>query len=211
MALQPSELPQRPRKVLARWTGFIHLRPLFYMNYKAAVIRAGKRKRRRAADVDVQKSKQGTAWALHWGKVGKNRLHDPLKQIKPWMKIRDLTDEEIARLEGPRGQHTHKLIEILELAHDLGVRIEAELKVVISLETLRALLSREKVAAMNKSGRLQFKTLAAMRGSIRRLRPAHVAGGTTILSFSSYRGKGISKRRAWPVVDYVRGRPKWKA
>ena len=211
MAIQPSALPERPLKALARWTGFVHLLARFYMNYHAALIRASKRKKHRSVDIDTQKSVQGTLWALHWGTVGANHLHDPLGKIGPHARIKKLTDAEIARLKGPSGQRTYQLIELLELAHDLNVRVEVELKVRVPLETLIALLSREKVAAMNKSGKLQFKTLAAMRGSIKRLRPAHDAGGTTILSFTSYKGQGISKRKAWGVVDYVRGTPKWVA
>lgn len=211
METQPSTLPERPLKSLARWTGFVHLLARFYMNYHAALLRAARRKKHRSVDIDVQKSLNGTLWALHWGTVGKNHLHDPLGIIRPTQLIRNLSDDEIARLVGPKGQRTYQIIELLEEAHDLGVRVELELKVRVPEETLIALLQREKVAAMNKSGKLQFKTLAAMRGSIKRLRPAHVAGGTTILSFTSYKGKGISRRRAWPVVDYVRGRPKWVA
>lgn len=208
---QPSDFPERPLRSLARWTGFVHLLARFYMNYWAAVLRASRRTKHRSVDVDTQKSKNGTPWALHWGTVGANHLHDPLGKIGPHERIRDLTDEQIARLVGPRGQHTHTLLQILHLAYGHNVRVEVELKVVIPEATLRALLADPKVAHMNAHGKLQFKTLAKMAGRIKKLRAAHNAGGTTILSFTDYNGRGISKSRAWPVTDYVRGRPKWVA
>lgn len=210
-ATQPSEFPERPLRSLLRWRGFVHLLARFYMNYKNAVLRAAKRTKHRAADVDVQLSAEGTMWALHWATVGKNKLHDPNGKIKPWMKIRDLSDAEIAGLRGPRGQHPHKVTYILELAFEHKVRIELELKVVVPEETLRRLLALPHVAWMNAHGKLQFKTLAKMRNRVRKLRNAHNAGGTTILSFTDYTGRGISKAKAWPVTDYTRGKPKWIA
>lgn len=211
-ATQPSDFPQRPLKSLLSWRGFVHLLARFYMNYYAAIERASRRDKHRAADVDVQLSADGTMWALHWGTVGKNKLHDPRGEIKSWQKIRNLNDAQIRRLKGPRGQKTHTILELLLLAYRLNkVRIELELKVVVPEETLRKLLANEKVAWMNAHGKLQFKTLAKMSRPIRKLRNAHNAGGTTILSFTDYTGKGISKAKAWPVTDYTRGKPKWVA
>lgn len=211
MAMQPSEFPERPLKSLARWSGFVHLLARFYMDYHAALMKAAKRKKHRSVDIDTQKSKQGTLWAFHWRSVGKNKLHDPNGIIKSTALIRELTDEQIARLRGPRGQRPYQLIELLDLAYDHNVRVEVELKVIVPETTLKSLLQREKTASMNSHGGLQFKTLAAMKGAIKRLRPAHNAGGVTVLSFTKYKGRGISKSRAWPVVDYTRGRPKWVA
>lgn len=207
----PAKLRRGPLRALARWTGFIHLLARFYMNYHAAVLRAARRTFRRAVDIDVHISKNGTLWALHWGTVGKNKLHDPLGLIGPHRLISSLTDVEIERLRGPKNQVPWKVLDLLEIAYKHNVRVELELKVVIPTETLRYLLSLKSVAKMNDRGKLQFKTLASMDGAVKRLAPAHAAGGVTILSFTGYRGPGISKRRAWPVTDYVRGRPKWAA
>lgn len=209
--MAPSELTERPLRAFLRWSGFVHLLARFYMNYWAAVNRAARRTKHRAADVDCQKSAQKTLWALHWGTVGKNHLHDPLGKIGPHRRIRDLTDEEIGRLVGPRGQNTHTILQILHHAFRHNVRIEVELKVFVPKAVLDELLSDPKVAQMNKDGKLQFKTLAKMARPIRKLRAAHEAGGTTILSFTDYKGRGISKTKAWPVTDYYRGRPKWVA
>src|SRR6478735_9409593 len=94
---RPRPAPPSPRRPLG---GFIHLLARFYMHYRRAIIQASKRKRNRGVDVDVQLSKDGTMWALHWATVGKNKLHDPSGKIKSHWRIDSLTDDEIHTLEG---------------------------------------------------------------------------------------------------------------
>lgn len=204
---EPLKAPHPPNK---RWVGFVHLHARFYMDYHKAVLKAAGRKKHRAVDIDTQKSKDGTLWALHWGSVGRNHLHDPSGSIKKHDRIEHLTDEQIAGLRGPTGQTPYHLLDLLSLAHLYRVRVEVELKMRAPEGIILDLITSPKVAAMNGRGDLQFKTLASLAGSIERLSPAHRAGGTTILSFTGYRGRGIYKSVAWPVVDYVRGKPKWR-
>ncbi len=207
--LAPKPAPYKaPKKSLAKWAVFIHLSAGVYQNYYAAITKAA-RKKSGAVDVDMHKSKQGTMWALHWGTVGGNHLHDPAGKIHASVKISSLTDAQIARLRGPKGQKPHKVTPLLERAARLGVRVELELKVGISEKKARRLLARPVIKQMNTRGLLQFKTLVSMPGSASRLGPVKRAGGTTILSFTSYRGKGAHKAHLWPVTDYVRGKAKW--
>lgn len=204
-----------PRRSLKQWGGFVHMLARFYMNYAAAVLKAAKRKgHKRAIDVDTQHSKQGTAWALHWATLGKNKLHDPKGQYGKNTRIDHLTDAEISRMRGPKGQKPQRLLAILRMCFEHHVRAEVELKATPDREYLARLMARPVVKALIKRGDLQFKTLAWMGDPIARLAPVHDAGGTTVLSFTDYtkhRGKGINRTRAWPVVDYVRGRPTWAA
>lgn len=196
----------------ARFGAFVHLRARTYMDYEKAVLKAARRRRGRAVDVDAQRSKQGTGWALHWAIVGKNKLHDPLGKISRTAHVSTLTDAQIARLRGPRGQHPHRLSWVLRLANAHKVRAEVELKATLPLEYLQRLMARPYVKALRRRGQLQFKTLAWMGDPIDRLKPAHDAGFTTVLSFTGFgRHKPIDVHRAWPYVDYVRGRGKWKA
>lgn len=185
-----------------------------YQNYLAAIMKAARRKKRRAVDVDAQKSLQGTPWALHWPTLGKNKLHDPKRQYTKHTRIDKLSDVQLDRMRGPKNHTPVRLVTCLELAAQHNVRVEVEVKTVLAEAQIKALLARPKIAAMNKKGLLQFKTLAFMgapNGPIYRLRPIHNAGGKTILSFTSFRKRGISKRAAWPVTDYVRGRARWVA
>lgn len=197
----------RPEKVPTRWRRFKHLDPNRYMNYHQALLHlsAGQ-----ALDVDGRSSKQGTGWALHWATVGKNHLHDPKKLIKSTRRIDSLTDAEIGRLRGPNNEEPFKIVHLLREAHDRKVRIELELKIRFPTATVKKWLSYPKIKALHKAGRLQFKTLAATSGAPGRLKPAHDAGGVTILSFTKYDGPGVYKRNAWPVTDYVRGTAKWR-
>jgi hypothetical protein len=179
-----------------------------FMNYRAALIRAA-RSSHKAIDIDVQVSADGTPWALHWGVVGKNRLHDPDREIPATARIVNLTDYEISRLRSVTGAHAHRLSTLLFLAAKHRVRVEAELKTHVAREQIHHLLAMPSVADMHARGDLQFKTLANLPGCVRRLRAAHLAGGTTVLTFTNYHGPGIDATRAWPVTDYVRGTPKW--
>lgn len=162
--------------------------------------------------MDVQRSLDGTPWALHWPTIGRNRLHDPAGVWGKQRRIDQLTDDQVRRLRGPKGQRPWTLLAVLELAAQHRVRVEAEPKVQLQLEVVQRLVARPRVAAMLKRGELQVKTLAFMgapTGPVNRLRPWHRAGVPTILSFTSFRKRGISKRAAWPVTDYVRGRARW--
>lgn len=210
----PRRAMKPPRR--SRFGRFVHLLARRYQNYQAAILRAARRRRGRAVDIDVQKSGEGTPWGLHWPTVGRNKLHDPLGRISKKARIDELTDKQIERLRGPRGQKPDRLVTLLEFASDRNVRVEAEVKTSIAEEVLRALLNRPKIVKMREKGLLQFKTLAFMgapNGPVNRLRPIHDAGGVTILSFTGFsrRKKPISKKAAWPVTDYVRGRARWAA
>lgn len=192
------------------WRGFVHLKARFYMDYRRAVVVAGHRKKGKAVDIDTQKDSQNVLWALHWKTVGKNKLHDPHGKIRAGEKIETLTTAEVERLRGPKGQKPNKLLPLLRLAFRLGVRVEVELKTQVSFQKIRRILSRKNISAMNRRGDLQFKTLAELPGSLNRLAPVQRAGGTTILSFTGYTGKGLDKTRAFAVADYVRGKPHWR-
>lgn len=204
-----------PRRL--RWGGVLgHLLARRYMNYPALVRRAAKRRLgKRRVDVDGQDSAQGTVWALHWATVGRNKLHDPQGHIGRAVRIDHLTDAQIARLRGPRGQVPQEMVAVLSLASDLQVAVEVEAKSSWREDVVSRMLHRRKIAAMHARGQLVFKTLAWMgapRGPINRLRPIHQAGGRTMLSFTGFgRRKGLSKAAAWPVTDYVRGRARWTA
>ena len=209
---RPMRAPSR-----RRFSGFVHLLARRYQNYEAAIMRAARRKRSRAVDIDVQESVEGTLWGLHWPTVGRNKLHDPQGRIGKNRRIDSLNDKEIGRLRGPQGQRPHSLAYYLERAAAHHVRVEAEVKSVPQERKVRNLLARPNIAAMHRRGHLQWKTLAALgskhdnNAAVHRLRPVHEAGGTTILSFTGFRRRGVSKRLAWPVTDYTRGRPKWVA
>jgi hypothetical protein len=192
-----------PKPCPAKWNRFTHLPSNGYMNYYAAVIAAS------AVDIDVQKDKNGFLWGLHWNNVAKNGLHDPLKKIKGSAKISDLTTVEVKRLRSSGGRRAHSINALLELAWKHGTRIELEFKVGISAAKAKALIGRQSVLALHRSGKLQTKTLAAMAGCTLRLAPLQEAGFITILSFTDYKGAGIRKVAAWPVTDYTRGKPKW--
>lgn len=204
-APEPEPVKQTLRASLKRWRGFVHLKARFYQDYGQAVRLAAKRGR--GVDVDVQQSKERGLWALHWKTVGKNRLHDPRGKIPASARIADLTNAQISRLRGPNGQRPRRLGYILRLADRLGVRVELELKSRVGVKRLSRLVKR--FNSMNARGDLQFKTLAELPGSLNRLGPAYRAGGTTILSFTGYKGSGINKARASRVTDYVRGNAKW--
>lgn len=203
---RPMKAPRSPRLPLG---GFIHLLARFYQNYRRAILIASRRKRNRGVDVDVQLSKEGTMWALHWATVGKNKLHDPSGAIKPHTRIDELTDEQIAGLRGPKGQHPHRIRELVNLASRLKVRLELELKTFVPLYTLKHLLETPQGHSLDKAGLLQFKVRAALHDSIGMLTQAHNAGGTTIISWEDYSGPGIPRMPAWHVVDYSRGRSHW--
>lgn len=210
----PTRGMKAPRKSLAQWGGFVHLLARFYMNYVASVMKAAGRKKNRSADVDGQESADHTMWALHWATLGKNKLHDPSHKHGPNTRIDHLHDTELARMRGPKNQTPQKMVTVLELAADHRVRIEVELKSDVSETALRKLMNRPKIKAMDDRGDLQYKTLAQLdkpNGAAQRLAVAHKVGGTTILSFTSYSGPGISKKGAWPVTDFVRGKAKWIA
>lgn len=202
----PRPIGKAPRR--ARFGRFIHLLARRYMDYERAVEKAAKRKKGhgRRVDVDTQ-----DGWALHWATVGKNKLHDPAGKIKPSAHIASLSVAQVKRLRGPQGQHVHRLSYILRLCNHLKVDAEVELKSVPPEGYLARLMDRPYVKAMDKRGALLVKTLAWMGDPIDRLKPAHDAGFTTVLSFTGF-GKrpGISKKRAWPYVDYVRGAGKWR-
>lgn len=201
---------RKPRTQRREWRGFVHLLARFFMDYRAAIVLASTRKRGRAVDIDCRVSKEGSLWALHWPTVGKNKLHDPDGLIPAKARICDLSNEEIKRLRSKSGKSPERLRVLLNLACLKGVRVEVELKDVVDEVKIDRLLARTLVDRMNVHGGLQFKTLAGIGDPIARLAPVHNAGGTTILSFTRYRGKGIDKSKAWPVTDYVRGRAKWR-
>lgn len=197
----------RPKATPAWMNKFIHLDPSGYMNYHHAVMNMKPGDR---IDIDGHASAGGTGFALHWPTVGQNHLHDPKGLIKPTRRIDSLTNAEIKRLRGPNGEQVFGIMHLLREVHARGGSAEVELKIVFSGQEVKRWLANADVKALNAAGKLQFKTLAQYNGAILRLSPAHHAGGTTILSFSKYDGPGIVKARAWPVVDYVRGTPKWR-
>lgn len=202
----PKPIPNgSPKPCPSKWARFTHLDSSGYMDYWHAVINNG------AVDVDVQKDSQGGLWALHWNNVGKNGLHDPLRKISPSAKISDLTSAEVRRLRAANGKRAHSIASILDLAVLHGTRIELEFKVEISVAKAKALSNRASVKTLKAAGKLQTKTLAAIPGCVARLTPLHLAGFITILSFTDYKGAGISKAHAWPVTDYYRGTAKWAA
>ncbi len=203
---RPRKAPRSPLRPLG---GFIHLLARFYQNYRAAIVRASKRKRNRGVDVDIQLSADGTMWALHWATIGKNKLHDPEGEFGPRTKIDKLTDEQIRRLRGPRDQHPHTAQHMVNLAARLKVRLELELKVFVPVYTLREVVFSESGKLLRHHGLLQFKVRAALKDSVGMLTQAHNAGGTTIISWEDYHGPGIPKVPAWSVIDYSRGRSHW--
>jgi hypothetical protein len=205
----PKEAPVlvRPKRTPAWMNKFKHLDPNKYMNYHQAVLHLPPGGR---IDIDVRHSKQGTGFALHWATVGKNHLHDPKKLIKPTRRIDSLSNSEIKRLRGPNGEQVFGIVHLLREVHDRGASAEVELKVIFPVATIKRWLSHAKIKDLNKKGHLQFKGLAASPNIVKRLAPAHAAGGTTIMSFTKYSGAGIYKSKAWPVTDYVRGTPKWR-
>lgn len=172
-------------------------------------MKASRRKTNRAVDVDVQLSKDGTMWALHWGSVGKNKLHDPSGKIKSADRISHLTDEQIATLRGPNGQHPHTIQRMMNLAAAVKVRLELELKVFVPIYTIMDRLKTTSGEFLQKHDLIQFKVRAALNDSVGIITQAHNAGGTTIMSWESYEGPGIPKHPAWVVVDYSRGRAHW--
>ena len=202
----PRKAPPSPRRPLG---GFIHLFARFYQNYRVAILRASRRKRGRGVDVDVQLSKDMTMWALHWPTVGKNKLHHPSGKIKPTARIRDLTDDQIRTLVGPRGQIPHQVQHLVNLAASHKVRLELELKVFVPKKIIRAVIISDAGQVLRHRDLLQFKVRAALPQSLRIITTAHDAGGETIMSWEDYHGRGIPKDPAWSVVDYSRGRSHW--
>jgi hypothetical protein len=196
-----------PKRTPPWMNRFKHLNPNHYMNYHQAVLHLVPGGR---IDIDGHRSKQGTGWALHWRTVGKNHLHDPRGLIKPTRRIDSLTNAEIKRLRGPNGQQPFRIVHLLREVYARGASAEVELKVVFDVKEIKRWLADASVKALDKAGHLQFKTLASMAGAPGRLRPAHEAGGETILSFTKYSGAGIYRSRAWPVTTYYRGTPKWR-
>ena len=206
----PRRPATKPPASARQFAGAFHMLARHYQDYEWGVHQAAKREgSRRSLDVDGQRSSQGTGWALHWSTLGRNKLHDPKKKYGPETRIDSLTDAEIARMHGPDGQKTHRLSYILRLAHRLNVRVEMESKVVFPKPYAASLSNRWFVKSMIKRGDFQVKTLAGSGDPVPRLTVWHDAGAPTILSFTDYRGPGISKKRAWPVTDYTRGTPKW--
>lgn len=205
----PKEAPVlvRPKRTPPWMNDFIHLDPTKYMNYHKAVLGMSEGDR---IDIDEQKSITGTGFALHWATVGKNHLHDPKGLIKGWRRIDSLTNAEIRRLKGPNGEQVFGIVHLLREVHARGGSAEVELKCVTSVKEIKRWLANAEVKALNKAGRLQFKALASMAHAVMKLAHAHEAGGTTIMSFSKYRGAGIYKSKAWPVTNYSRGNPKWR-
>lgn len=205
----PPEAPvlERPKRTPAWMNNFVHLDPKQFMDYHEVVknLKPGDR-----IDIDIQESETGTGFVLHWGTVGKNRLHDPKGIIRPTRRIKSLSNTQIRRLRGPNGERVYGVIHILRDIHAKGAGAEVELKKVISVKEIKRWLANADVRAMNKAGRLQFKALASMPNVVKKLKHAHVAGGTTIMSFTKYAGAGIYKSQAWPVTDYTRGNPKWR-
>lgn len=198
--------------------GFGHLLARRFQNYLALCVAAAHRKKKRAVDIDFQKSKEGTPLAAHWPTVGQNKLHDPHGKIAKSRHLDTLTDAEFLRLEGPSGQKTHLLLGLLHYCEREKVRVEAEAKTQLSAAAAHELMDDPIVQRMDKAGLLQFKTLAFVgykqnvNAAAARLRPLHDAGATTIMSFTDFgRRRGISKKAAWPVTDYTRGRVKWVA
>lgn len=201
----PRKAPPSPRRRLG---GFIHLLARFYQDYRRAIVKASKKKRGRAVDVDVQLSAEGTMWALHWATVGKNKLHDPSGKIKKHERISSLTDAQIAGLKGPRGQRPHMIQHLVNLAFRLKVRLELELKTFVPEKSIKHVLASESGFHLNHEGLLQFKVRAALPNSAEILRTAKTASGTTIVSWENYHGRGLS-RSLWAMVDYSRGRSRW--
>jgi hypothetical protein len=196
-----------PKRTPAWMNKFKHLDPKHYMNYHQVVLHLAPGER---IDIDAQKGKSGHGWALHWPTVGKNHLHDPKGLIKPTRRIDSLTDAEIKRLRGPNGEQVFGIIHLLREVHARGASAEVELKVIFSVKEIKRWLGVAEVKDLNSKNHLQFKGLAASGNIIKRLTPAHQAGGTTIMSFTKYDGAGIYKSQAWPVTNYVRGTPKWR-
>lgn len=216
--LGPSSKPSKPstgstadpKRVPASWSGFVHLDPKKFMNYLAAIEEAAKTGK--GVDIDVHFSKDGTAWAAHWATVAANHAHDPLKKIAGSRRLSSLTDKELDRLRGPNGQKAFRRVNVLlREAAKLGVRVELEVKVKGTLAQVRRVMRNTWAKKLHVRHLLQVKTLAAMNGSLQRLAPWQAEGAVTILSFTKYKGKGISKKAAGPVVDYYRGTPKWVA
>lgn len=199
-----------PRKTPARWNKFVHLDSSEFMDYLAGIKKA--QQLGIGIDIDGQKSKQGTGWGAHWATVGKNRLHDPQKKIKSTARLDSLTDAEIDRLRGPKGQKgLRRLSVLLGEASRRGVRVELETKVLFSDAWVTRLMNLKTVKSLHQRHLLQIKVLASMSSPLVRLMPWHKRGAITIVSFTGYKGKGLSKKRAFPIVDYYRGTAKWVA
>lgn len=199
-----------PKRVPASWAAPVHLDSGEFMNYLAAIEKAARLGK--GVDIDVHVSKNGTAWGAHWGTVAANHAHDPKKLIKGSRRLSSLTDAEIDRLRGPDGQKAFRRINVL-LAHALrlGVRVELEVKVKMSPAQVKRVFGNVSAKQLHVRHLLQIKTLAVMSGALARLAPWQALGAVTILSFTKYKGRGISKKAATKVVDYYRGNPKWVA
>jgi hypothetical protein len=196
-----------PKRTPAWMNKFKHLHPKHYMNYHQTVLHLLPGQR---IVIDVRFSKTGTGFALHWPTVGQNHLHDPKKLIRPTRRIDSLSNAEIRRLKGPNGEQVFGIVHLLREVHARGAGAEVELKVVFPTATIKRWLSHAAIKDLNAKNRLQFKALAQYGNAVKRLTPAHQAGGTTFMSFTKYNKAGIYKSQAWPVTNYYRGTPKWR-
>lgn len=201
----------KPTKAPNFWSSFVHLGPFGYMDYAAGIVKASTRKVGRAIDIDVRVDADGVLWGLHSKTIGENGLVDPLGKIPANAKIEKLRTAEILRLRSENGKRAHRMSYYLQLAADLNVRVEAELKMLIPALSIKRLLRITKIRTMAARGLLQWKTLVGLSGYAARMQAAHEGSkGTkavTMLCFTEF-DKPVSKT-IWSHVDYYRGEARW--
>lgn len=225
---RPSSAPvppalRRPQPAPKSWLDFYHApsNATWEGDSVRGVFRAAARARvgdpARALDINTPGCTRDNVWvAVH---NPRPLLHGYVDTKKPTLPKNSLIAEVtfgdlqgVVARPGTRVPYPiRKLNALMAEADRLNVRVELEIKAFASKAQWLAFAADKHVKSLLKKGLLVVKTLAAIPGSVSRLTPAHQAGFPTMLSFTKYRGAGISAKRAWPVVTYTRGTPRWVA
>lgn len=152
----------------------------------------------------------GCPVCMHWGRPMMHGWRDPLRKMRRWKRVRNMTLAEFRRLRPKAGtpMHTpHTSDEILHHCAQVGIGTEFEGK--NGLFTPFLMMALDDAATRYKT-RVHYKTISNLGGkkaARERLVLAHryTTWSTTVLP----RGLKRVPRSWWPFIDHVRGRVRW--
>lgn len=194
-----------PKRVPAKWAGFLHLTPYRKSNSIQGLETAARRGKD-AIDLDWRVGIDGALHNTHWERpMMKDGFYDPLAQVPRRTPVEQMTRDQVRRLRTRDGYAINGPRVMLTKAAELGLRVEFEAKDSPGFAD-PAVWSRLRRIVDETGVEVQVKTISNNGDALTRLKRAKAAMFTTILL---PRGSRRIPRSWQPFVDYVRGRVIW--
>lgn len=167
----------------------------------------------RVPDINLQIDADGVGWITHWARPLRHGWSDPQKKIKSGTPIQLMTTAEVSRLVNG-GRKMHTVAATLAEAERIGLtKVELDVKYNPQVLTPKgeALFARTKANARKHKVSVVVKTCAGYRNDAWAFAVLSEARRLRFHTMLMVRGESLSRRKWWPVIDYVSGKVRWTA